>query len=1338
MSLKEIVHPKIWKRGNGDKEDIILYALSLKDDLGPSDFIREGDEPNKIKKTTFYKYFGKLLGKNYVDVKRDEKDRKKVNYFITSSGEIYLSKRSKDYGLDYETEHKIEMRRSKNQAERLKIFFQKNEIEDPQIQIEFLNLASTITFDKFYTFFGDEEKFNKLLLFLTFNHPKFYPEYSTSIEFFRDQYNSISEGSLTTHEIGIFLERILSKKEENTRFHKLILPSDGITLFFSEDSEYGRIFENTVDSHLKSFIHKTNLGILEYKLEELAIVYQDIIITLVDKYKLFHSDTVNALRILIEDFRKEIKENVRKTPSKFIEYAKITELPEMPKSYKSIAVEPKQIGRYYKVGGIKHREPGSSDNLMKYSSSFKDVKYFSKDNLIKKAWELYEKRDYEGTLIQINKVLDVENNPELFYWKAEILSSMAHTASSYSKSTKQFYKEALNAIENGIKLDPIPKGFNFYRLKANIHSSMNNYDLALDAIEEALVIDDQEKIFEEKAQILIKLDKFDECIKLYNVGHLISKMFLIKQLNYKSNSLIYNKEFQSALELVNNTLKIDKANNVVLLLKCKILTNQNEDDKALKIINRLLGFDYKAVDYVSIAEIFLQLRKCDEALDYIEKALEHEKFYFPNHGPYIYQTYALILKELRRYEEALMEIEKFGATDYDYFFIKIDILIGLQRYNVALEEVNTVTGYTTNDGSTKPEDYDDDVYECFRRKIKLLILTRKPDEVFKVLKPVKEKGLHLYLYAIKQLINNDEFDIAREVLSNYHEDIVDPDYKIDRYFDIISGLYNEIVDKLRANEYNKALKIISQYSKFNVIDPQTYKYKIHALRGLKKYEEALKVTNEAIEKWPKSPSSIPWDYFGEDLSKEEEAKVVTYFYEFCRIKAKLLINMGKKEEALEVIEKVIKLNPEIDDAYLIKTVILAIFKKYDQALLQILKAIDLNPRKSIYFKYKSSILHELKQEDKALKAITKAIELNPNEPDNYHFKAEILVSENKLIEALKTVDKGFEQFPDYLKILEMRNLILHQLGRYGEALDGIDNALKVGAKYSGIYYEKAQVLESLNRYDVALDTITNALETNSDDQLSIVLKIRILNELEKFDEALNLLESKDYLITKDDSISLSYNNLKAHIFYTKAKSFARNNLREDTINMIELAIDLTDSKWAEYVYKYGEIMMILHDYETAAEKFESALKLKMPPLDTRIKLGRCYYEYGQFDKALRNYEQGKDQAVNSVKTTTRDVNGKIIQVDLPQKELIEETTKFIKKIHSLLLALKSSPVKTEIYFKIGDYYVSKGKYDISIEYFKRSKEFAIQRKETKWIEKAEYEIRRYNSFIKDFKRGLMR
>jgi len=41
-----------------------------------------------------------------------------------------------------------------------------------------------------------------------------------------------------------------------------------------------------------------------------------------------------------------------------------------------------------------------------------------------------------------------------------------------------------------------------------------------------------------------------------------------------------------------------------------------------------------------------------------------------------------------------------------------------------------------------------------------------------------------------------------------------------------------------------------------------------------------------------------------------------------------------------------------------------------------------------------------------------------------------------------------------------------------------------------------------------------------------------------------------------------------------------------------------------------------------------------------------------------------------------------------------------------------------------------------MKYFQQGREFAIQRKEDKWIEKADNELKRYNYFKLDFKRNI--
>ncbi len=1322
MSLKEKVHPNIWLKG--DKEDIILYALSAQGPLNPSDFIRDGNHPNNIQKTTFYKYFKNLLEKKYVYTKLDEKDRKKVKYFITGAGEIHLSKRSFLYGLDYETRLKMEIRRSKNLTNRLQVFFQENRIKDEQLKIEYINLASIITFEKSSKLFFEESKFNKLLLFLVLNHPKFYPRLTISIESFIEKYNNISDGFLTLHEIGLFLERLIENTEYDVNFHKINVPSEEIELFFSEISEYGKIFEFVIDDKLKNFMHKTNLGIIDFNQGELAKTYHEIIFTLVDKYQLFHPNLKDGLYNLIDNFRKKIKEDLIKSTSEYIEYARVIELPDMAKEMKPLAIKPSRVEEtfYYP------KKPKPTEDLKVSSSSFKDLKYFSKDKLIKKAWDLYDKKEFEGTLEQLNKVLEIEENPELYYWKAEILGSAPLKRSK--KAIKQAREEALDTIEKGIKLDIMPSGFNFFRLKADVLNNLSNYELALESINKALEIDDQEKIFEMKCNILFNLGRIDECVELTEKSHSLSRQYLIDLLYKIAIHLFFEHNYEKALSIVDKIIEIDPNHPNTLLLKSKLLIIFQKNDQASKIVDNLKSLDYKSVNFVELANILSKLERHDESLEFIEKAMIQEEYFHKIEGPYIYYTYALILKKFHRYEEALIAIKKFGAMELSYYIHKSEILINLERYDDALEEINYYLEYTV--GYNPDELYSQEVIDLYRRKIDLLIILKKPNDIIKFLTlDVNKEQWWIYYYAVRQSIEYNESIIAKKIVKSlleiYPKDIAALSDNIGK------GYYHEILYQLIKRNYDKSLELISRYYRFNDSDSQIIKLKIETLRQLRKYNEALEVVNNAIKKWPKEPKLITGDLFDkETLSKGEETEA-SYQYEFCRIKAIVLLSMNKQEDALEIIEKVIKLNPELAEVYVIKTYILASSEKYDEAIFQINKAIEINPKEPNYFRIRSSILHKYFRQDEALDAISKAIHIDPKNPTDYSIKARILISLENPQEALKTINKGIELFPEYLGFYEIRNLIFNILGKSEEALDGIEKALMLGAKYQGIYYEKGQILTSLNKYSVALDTIDKKLESNPNDR-TISLKILILTEVEKCDEALEVLENNKELIHKDDSKSDSYNNLKAQIFYTKGKLFAKNNMRKEAIDLIEAALELTDSEKADNVYKFGEILMILHDYKAASKKFKYALMLISPPLDTQIKLGQCYFEIGQYDDALKNLEKGKYQAEYGIKKIEVTEDGERVEKYFPQTKLIIESNKIIKEINSLLLEIKLASIKTEIYFNIGDLYVSNGKYDLAMKYFQQGREFAAQRKEDIWIKKANNEIKRYNSFIEDLRR----
>ena len=469
MAVRNIIydkiHPKIKRKG--ETNHIILYALNAYGSMKRAEFISDIGKSNRMNKNTFHDHIRELKRKGYLD--KYYKNRE-AYYEITPLGEDELSRILIDYELDFQTLLEIGERKNKNLINRLVKFFNKYQIEDQNIKIKYIELANYLTLDDKLKEFFTEDKFNRLLLFLILNHPKFYPKHTISVNNFIKEFNKLSTEKLSEAQINFFIEQVIDEKKYNIGFHKLIPNFKDFTLFFREKSDYGKYFEITVDSKLKELVHIKNIDNIPLDIEDLERTYNEIIFMLVETFRMFHPDLKSALYSLIDKYRRNVKEQIiKRSISKIQEYAGIIALPEKPLEPKITEVshegrKRQLLDEYEKERSEFLKEPNKistiSSNFESLRSSIKEIRYFHKESILRKAWESYDRHDYNGALEQIDKILRIEENPELLYWKAEILAI---------ESSLKKYDEALEIIKNGIKIDPMPGEYNFYRLKATFY-----------------------------------------------------------------------------------------------------------------------------------------------------------------------------------------------------------------------------------------------------------------------------------------------------------------------------------------------------------------------------------------------------------------------------------------------------------------------------------------------------------------------------------------------------------------------------------------------------------------------------------------------------------------------------------------------------------------------------------------------------------------------------------------------------------------------------------------------------------------------------------------------------
>ena len=1168
----------------------ILWMLSNNPHCRWKDFI---EEPIKIPNATLSKYL-KRLNKDQGFIEKSLGDNGPI-YKITSKGEREL-KNKLPYQTDFETILQMELDKNLNLINKFSEFFEFNKISDIEVQLEFIKLVSIINPDKLRDY--SEELQYILLLFIVLNHPKFYPKYNLDVKSFINKYSLTPLGKLTNHQIGFFLEKVIDNDIYEVNFQKLEVKSITNDFYYSEKSYYGSVFQNTIDEHLKNLFLISRLTGRKLGNDDLIKTYGEITYDLVEKTKLFHPDLKNSLYDLIEKYRKNIKDQMIKEPKRerIEDYSSIISLPEVPRLDRSKIKERQSLkNKFFPKDGE------TEDNLIIYNTfgaSMKQLSFVSKEKLSQNAWDLYEQKKYSPALENIDKLLEIEESADLYYWKAEILSL----------KLKDF-KKALQAIEKGILINPMPRGFNFYRLKAQVLSESMRYEKALEAIEKAIDLDSQQELIGTKVEILLKLERFSEIKDIETTIPISIKKSLSRNM------------MRDLFEHRKNDEMLMKVLDLVILLVPEYITAHFE--RAL-LFKRLKLFE-EAIVEINIS---------------IKIAKENDFYGNPNYyrTPQFsivraYEFKGIILRELGDEE---------GALKYYYMAKNVvdltnpialdvgEVLEGIMPNDEILKEYdNLILEYTKDFNST-----DTDFYWNKANFLKKIKRFNEAGDLFEKMNNLEKEGKESfgpgYLFEwFEMLLDNKEYQKAIQVMNNDQYGLLK--FEIGQFAE--AGAFSIFLELL----YNSELTfpMLPELYVDSVINAFTI--------------GNSKIAKEIIDYGIQDEEEFIFKEFKNELKKEF----------FRRIKDEI------QQENYKIVLKMLKNYHDYDnnepEVFRYQAIVYLRQNDTIKALENIKKAISLDLDNPNYYQIKAIILYDLHKLWDALEAVNKAIELEPSNSENYRLKADILRDRNKPHQAYEALLKARDltKTPDLYS--RQMSEILERLGRNNEALVEIERAIESNPNGYWVYYKKAYILNKLGNFDKALENIDKALEYEPEDFVLIQDKLTILQNMNRIDEAIELLTTKKSVLSSGDS----FEQFKAQILRDKAYNLMESGESDNSIKIIKEAIDLQPD-WPEFYLSYGVILMHFGEYKNALEQLEIAKSLPFTPNETYIKIGKCLYELEQYEEALKSLNKGINLAKLSVKSVLLNEEDKPITMDFPESGLIEEAEKYISDVEKKL------------------------------------------------------------------------
>ena len=470
----------------------ILWMVSNNNYCKWSDFSKP---PLSINQSSLSKKLNSLLDKEFV--RKEEKE-----YRITRLGKTEYSNMLRLYDLDRQSILEEESKRIKEITKSTTSFFKEYTVKDIDIKFRFLNNKLKLPYEKIKFILDSEEEYDKVLLYLSINHPDRFPHYISPEEFSKKY-------DINLIKLNFVILRIVEENIFPIKFFKFDL-ANGKTFYFQVNGKLERMLNVIVEDHVTKFTYLTKLN------EE----------TFEGPPPLTMESTVDAILEEIIDnlFNPSLKSTLKTFLPDYINYL----------AYK-IEKERKLVDTFDKLEGLIWKE---IQNL-----NFSEAQLQS-DKRIELNFYIDPTKSFEEALEEIDKA--IERNPkdlDLYYFKSKILIY-------FDK-----YNEALILLDGMVK-DFFENEKDLKMKKASILKKMRDLEGGLEIIDELIVkYPEDNDLLNYKAFWFQYLNNKEEALKIIK-----------KLIEREPNNGIYHDSYGEILMAFNDhELAIDKFQRAIEL-----------------------------------------------------------------------------------------------------------------------------------------------------------------------------------------------------------------------------------------------------------------------------------------------------------------------------------------------------------------------------------------------------------------------------------------------------------------------------------------------------------------------------------------------------------------------------------------------------------------------------------------------------------------------------------------------------------------------------------------------------------------------------------------------------
>lgn len=481
------------------------------------------------------------------------------------------------------------------------------------------------------------------------------------------------------------------------------------------------------------------------------------------------------------------------------------------------------------------------------------------------------------------------------------------------------------------------------------------------------------------------------------------------------------------------------------------LFNQEDYEKAIELLEKIYSKHKDEVIIIKLANSYIGLRKPEKAREILQNAILDEKFKTnPDINFYLGKVLIDFFNDTENSKKYLETAAK-NSDNEEYKEYLALYYETIKDYASAIGIYNELIKKNEN-----PEYY----YKRGTLYIKLGIIKEGVNDLLKSDELMPNLRARLMLsdifinqkeyekaaeYLEKAIKLNDQFPAVQLRLSEVYkklgdtdnylkvlEDIVDK-FQGDERFYILKQIATGYFDK---GNYQKARNYFTKVVDENPDDTQAlffigvaYEAEGDLENALKFYKKTLEVRNDFVE--PRM--RIAYIYFLQKnyqkaLESLDKVADIDRDMDFYRLKAAILEEEGRVDEAIYVIDEGLAKNPESEELLFSLAVLKEKKKDYKETIKILKRLIEINPENAVYLNFLGYLYADLNRNlDEAYKLIEKALQIDPENAAYLDSMGWVLYRLKRYAEAYEYQLKALRLSPEEKEMRDHMEAILNAL-----------------------------------------------------------------------------------------------------------------------------------------------------------------------------------------------------------------------------------------------------------------------------------------------------------------------